>query len=150
MRTNELKAHRELRSAARFCVGMSELRGTTVYVGRGESQDYDFVAAWVEGDTSNFARVQLKEVVPPDLNPESSLNALLESLVGKYTDSQQLVLAVHLNRPMHFDPSAVRVPALGLASIWVFGSISPDDSEWALWGNFVSPPVIGVRFRLPS
>ncbi|MDO9449761.1 MAG: hypothetical protein Q7J21_04710, partial [Rugosibacter sp.] len=42
LRTNKLKEWRETRDAALFCYGMGQRIGQTVFLGRGESQDYDF------------------------------------------------------------------------------------------------------------
>src|SRR5687768_10028634 len=77
LRTNELKPWRELREAALFCYGMGKRIGQPVYLAKGESQDYDFVASWVVADEQHFAPVQLKEVVPVKLNAQASLQAVV-------------------------------------------------------------------------
>ena len=63
LRTNNLKEWRELREAALFCHGMGQRIRQTVYLARGESQDYDFVASWIIDKVRHLAPVQLKEVV---------------------------------------------------------------------------------------
>src|SRR5258706_16193827 len=75
LRTNKLKRWRETRDVALFCVGISARIGQTVYLARSESQDYDFIARWVTGDTRRFTPIQLKEVVPSDLNPIASVQS---------------------------------------------------------------------------
>ena len=45
LRTNNLKEWREAREAALFCYGMAQRIGQPIYLCRGESQDYDFVAS---------------------------------------------------------------------------------------------------------
>ncbi|TAJ20231.1 MAG: hypothetical protein EPO60_05685, partial [Rugosibacter sp.] len=80
LRTNKLKEWREARDAALFCYGMGQRIGQTVFLARGESQDYDFIAAWVVGDVQYFVPVQLKEVVPSDLNGTTSLKEIIDSL----------------------------------------------------------------------
>lgn len=148
LRTNGLKEWRETREAALFCYGMGQRIGQTVYLARGESQDYDFVASWVVGDEQHLAPVQLKEVVPESLNPKASLQKTINALT-KYVDARDLTVAIHLNRVGHFDPGSVIVPPLRIAALWVFASITPDGSEWGLWGNFLELPV-GSRFEYPA
>lgn len=148
LRTNSLKEWRELREAAIFCYGMSQRIGQTVYFARGESQDYDFVASWITESVKHFARVQLKEVVPQELNAKASIEATIATL-GKYANSKELTVAIHLNRQMRFEPSAILAPRLYIAALWVFGAIKSDQSEWALWGNFLKNPG-GTRFGYPA
>jgi hypothetical protein len=58
-------------------------------------------------------------------------------------------VAIYLNRRTHFDPSTLVIPTLELAGLWVFGAISEDGTEWALWGDFLETPV-GTRFEYPT
>ena len=148
LRTNTLNEWRELRDAALFCHGMGQRIGQTVYVGRSEAQDYDFVASWVVGDEQHLAPVQLKEVVPTELNSKASLQATVDAL-AKYVDSDDLTVAIHLNQQARFEPSEVVVPPLRIASLWVFGSTSADQTEWGLWGNFLETQE-GSRYAYPS
>ena len=127
---------------------MGQRIGQTVYVGRSESQDYDFVASWLVGDKQHLAPVQLKEVVPSELNSRASLQAIVDALPNKYVDSDDVTIAIHLNQQMRFEPSAIQVPALRVAALWVFGSISPDQSKWGLWGNFLEAPY-GTSYAYP-
>ncbi|MDP3421691.1 MAG: hypothetical protein Q8S10_12305 [Thiobacillus sp.] len=147
LRTKSLNGWRETREAALFCYGMGQRIGQPVFLSRGESQDYDFIATWVVGETQHFAPVQLKEVVPTDLNATASIESVIRSLT-KYVDSTDLTVAIHLNQQVRFDPRMLVVPTLPIAALWVFGSISPDQSEWGLWGNFLEEPE-GTRFAYP-
>lgn len=148
LRTNVLKEWRETREAALFCYGMGQRIGQPVYLARGESQDYDFIASWVVGEEQHLAPVQLKEVVPENLNPAASLQKTINSLT-KYVDANDLTVAIHLNRMGHFDPNSVVVPPLRIAALWIFASIAPDGNEWGLWGNFLEQPD-GSRFEYPA
>jgi len=148
LRTNGLKEWREAREAALFCHGMAQRIGQPIHTSRGESQDYDFVATWAVDGTQHFAPVQLKEVVPESLNLNASVEQIVQSLT-QYVDSEDLTVAIHLNRQVHFDPKALSVPPLRFAALWVFASISPDQSEWGLWGNFLEQPE-GSRFAYPA
>jgi hypothetical protein len=148
LRTNELKPWREARDAALFCYGMSQRLGLPICFAKGESQDYDFVASWVADDVRHFAPVQLKEVVPTGLNTAASLAAVIEGL-RIYGDSQELTVAVRFNQREYFEPSAIAVPRLNIAALWVFAAIERDQSEWGLWGNFLEQPE-GTRFAYPT
>ncbi|MGH2611308.1 MAG: hypothetical protein ACRDHF_19690, partial [Tepidiformaceae bacterium] len=77
LRTTGLKRYREWRDAALFTYGMGLALGARVGYATEATSDYDFVAAWVEGDTPHFCPVQLKELVPADLNPGATLDGLL-------------------------------------------------------------------------
>ena len=148
LRTNSLKWSRELREAALFCYGMSQRIGQTVFLSPSEAQDHDFIASWVVDDTQHLAPVQLKGVVPYDLNPSASVQKLIDAL-GIYADSAELTVAIYLNQRTHFDPATLVIPPLKIAALWVFGAISPDQTQWSLWGNFLETP-IGTRFEYPT
>ena len=123
--------------------------GHTVFLAKSESHDYDFVACWVRDDTRHFAPVQLKEVVPTELNSAASIQKIIEALPPKYVNSNDLTIAIHLNQELHFDPSQLRIPKMNLAALWIFGAVAPNDSEWALWGDFLAEPE-GTRFAYPA
>jgi hypothetical protein len=148
LRTNELKSWKELREGALFCYGIGQRIRQTVYLARSEAQDYDFVASWVVEVTQHLAPVQLKEVVPAELNTAASVQQCVDAL-SKYVDSEDLTVAIYLNRPVHFDPEQLVVPRLKIAALWVFGAISPDKKNWGLWGNFLEVPE-GTAFDYPT
>ena len=149
LRTNKLKEWREAREAALFCYGMGERIGQPVYFAKSESQDYDFVAKWIVGNNQYFAPVQLKEVVPEKLNPKASLESIIEGL-SKYVDSNNLTVAIYLNKQIRFKPEELREPNLKLAALWIFGSLKPDQSTWRLWGNFLEPDPGISEFEYPE
>jgi hypothetical protein len=151
MRTPGLKRERESLDAAIFCWGMSKHIGTAVHFSPVESQDFDFVTRWISDGIDHFAPVQLKELVSKERNVAANLSDLIASL-SKYSAASELVVAIKLSREIRFDPSEWEPPdGLSFAGIWMFGLISLDGSEWALWGDFMKPPVtVGLRFSLPS
>jgi hypothetical protein len=142
LRTNALKDMRELREAAIFCFLMGQRIGHTVYLAPGESQDYDFVASWYDGEVRTYAPVQLKELVPKHVNPSATLEHVIASL-QKYADSRDLAVAVHLNQQREFDFRDIRLPALKIGSLWFFGALSQDHLSWGLWGDFLKSPIPG-------
>jgi len=148
LRTNELKPWRELRAACLFCYGMGLRLGQTVSVALSEAEDYDFVASRVEDDNQHLAPVQLKEVVPHKLSESASIQSVIDSL-ARYVDSADLTVAILLNQPgRRFSPSELVIPKLNLAALWILASLSPDQTRWGLWGNFLEQPT-GISFAYP-
>jgi hypothetical protein len=148
LRTNDSKRYREGRDAAVFTYGMSVVHGGPVYYATEERDDYDFVALWADQDTQHFTPVQLKELVPADLNP----TATLEDLVTRLADSvapSQTVLAVKLNRRGQFDLDKITLPKLPWSEVWFFWSSSPDQSQWSIWGDALTTP-IRIDFEYPT
>jgi len=152
LRTHALNRSRELRGAALFCHGMGSAIGVPVAFADYEAQDYDFVATWTLDGTQHFALVQLKEVVPRGVNPAATIQDEINKLT-KYGDAKDLTVAIHLAQAGRFDPAALVIPKLNIGSLWVFAGITPDQSQWAIWGNFVDvagTPVVGRRFDYPT
>ncbi len=136
LRTNELKPIRELREACLFCYGWSQIDGQHLHVAHAEAHDYDAVATWIVGDTPHFAPIQIKEVVPHDLNPSASVQEVVNGL-QKYMDSAELTVVIHLNQVTPFSPMDLVIPPLNIAALWVFAAINADASKWVMWGNFL-------------
>jgi hypothetical protein len=138
LRTRELRPLRELREACIFCYGMTECTaGPKFLVAHAEEQDYDAVATWNVDDCQNFAPIQIKEIVPHKVNLVASVQEVVAGL-QKYVNSEDLTVAIHLNRTVRgFNPAEIVVPPLKVAALWIFGAIAADQSRWAIWGNFL-------------
>ncbi len=137
LRTNMLKPHREGREAALLCHGIGKaVLGTTVFVAPGEAEDHDFVSLWIIGDTKHYAPVQIKELAPSDINPYSDLNKIISSL-QKYSGSRDLTVGIHINRKGSLDISKIVVPKLNIRELWLFGSLTLDQSKWFLIGDLL-------------
>lgn len=141
-----------MRDAAIFCVGMSERIGFDVQFAPVEDQDFDFVITWFDDDRKRYYRpVQLKEVAPPHLNAGATVQAVVNSLT-RYVDSADTIVAIKINRPGQFNPAELTLPAdLRIGGLWVFASLSGDQSEFGLWGDFFgrTKPPLGTRFLYP-
>ena len=152
LRKQGLKTEREMRDAAIFCVGMSERIGFDVRFAPVEDQDFDFIATWFDGEgMRNYCPVQLKEVAPPHLNPDTTIQAVVDGL-ARYADSTDVTVAIKINRPGRFDPSELKLPAnLRIGGLWFFAGLSADQSEFGLWGDFLSKTdaPLGTRFSYP-
>lgn len=152
LRTNSLKPEREMRDAALFCVGMSHNLGAEVWFAPVEEQDHDFVATWRVDDAQHFCPVQLKEVVPQILNPTASIQEVIGKL-SHYGDSADVAFAIKFNQRGRFDPAEISVPPnLRIGSLWVFGSLSEDQSTFGLWGDFLETgaATMGISYPYPS
>ena len=137
LRTNTLKAHKEGREAALFCHGLGKsVLNRKVYFSLHEKDDYDFIACWQDQAALVFTPVQLKEVVPLQINPETTLMDEIAKL-AKYADSQNLVVAVYLNRTGRLNVKEIIVPDLNIAELWFFGAVSEDRSRWFLMGDLL-------------
>jgi hypothetical protein len=60
-----------------------------------------------------------------------------------------LTVVVQFNRRTTFSPKKIVVPAnLRIAALWFLVCTKSDQSEWAIWGNFLEEPE-GTRFAYP-
>lgn len=148
LRRNDLKEYREGRDAALFCLGMSKVQGTTVFFARWEAQDYDFVTLWKKGDEIIYTPVQLKEVVPESLNPNSNVNDTLAKIT-KYSGSNRTVVALRVNREIHLELNSIQFPKMRLGGIWLYGAIRPDQQKWSIYGDLLCEPHLW-EFEYPS
>jgi hypothetical protein len=148
LRRNDLKEYREGRNAALFCLGMTRAQGPTVFLARLEAQDYDFVTLWQNGDETVYTPVQLKEVVPESLNPNSNVNTTLTKLT-KYSGSDRTVVALLVNREIRLEFNSIQVPKLRLGGIWLYGAVSPDQQKWFIYGDLLNEPRLW-EFEYPS
>jgi hypothetical protein len=139
LRTRKLQEHLQRRQAALFCFGLGQVVGATVSFAPVERADFDIVTKRVEAGTELYTPVQLKELVPQQLNPSADLQSLLLSL-KKYAASQDLVIGIHVNRAGRMDLSAINVPPLSVSEIWLYGSITENQSRWLLYGNLLAEP----------
>jgi hypothetical protein len=137
LRTNTLKKYREWRDAALFLYGMGLSKGLQIGYATEERDDYDVVAGWIEGTTRHFCPVQLKELVPEDLNPNVSLSGLLSGL-QKYGARTETVLVVKLNRRSGLDlPEIPRVP---FSQLWFFWASEVGSDRLCLYGDALGSP----------
>ena len=139
LRTPGLKKYREWRDAAIFTYGMGLAQGKEMLYATEESSDYDFVVAWAGTEEHFFCPVQLKELVPADLNPRATLQALLDDLPS-YSPDSETVLAVKLNRRGKMDLTALTMPSMPFKQLWFFWSASPEGTRWGVYGDALKQP----------
>jgi hypothetical protein len=150
LRSNRSRAIRESLQAALLCHAISEsILKTQVSFARFEDADYDCVFQWRSDGDARFAPVQLKEVVPREINPKSSIDTVLEKL-ERYHDPHSLIVGIYLNRLGVTDLERVLFPRLSVRELWVFGPTRPDRSQWAIYGNVLAPTRQLSLFDYPS
>lgn len=147
LRTSQLKQHREGWEAAIFCYGMSKLLGVPVYVAPYEKSDYDAIAMRVEDNTQYFTPLQIKEVVPDDLNPNTDINKEITKL-SRYSVSNDTVFVMHVNRAGRLELPSIKVPKLNIASFWLIGASTPNQNKWFIAGDLLNNPRM-IEFDYP-
>ena len=140
LRTGRLKSEREARDALLFTHGMATVVGAKVYVAPGETEDCDFVTRAAVGDTIHYACVQLKELVPEDLNPSQSLEGLVAEI--EHLPRSDAVLAIRLNRRARIDYDKLAEVRVPFAELWYFWAASPDSSSWRIFGDAMGQPSV--------
>ena len=134
LRTRSLQKEREYWDATVLCYLMSEASGLRISLCREQESDYDTIFAWQDEGSQCFAPVQLKELVPAELNPTASLEQVLVGL-EKYADSSDLVVGVKLNRRIQINLDTLSVPELPVAEVWLFGATEESEQRWSLFGQ---------------
>lgn len=133
--------------AAVFAHGLREMiPDRDVCIAEFEAQDHDFVVRFGPPEDPGYCPLQLKVLVPKEVNPTVTPEALLNGL-EKYSDASDLVVAIKVDRP-GVDPRALSIPSLGVAELWFFG---PQEGrvEWYLYGDCLGTPS-WCEFRLPN
>ena len=139
-RTHGLRIHKDRREAALFCLGLQVATGNSTFeFAMSEASDYDAVFRCIVNGKICFTPIQLKEIVPTRLDEKATLEREIAKL-GKYADSQDLVVALFLDRNGISKLTEIEAPNLKLGGIWIFGCCSPDQSRWFLFGNIPSNP----------
>lgn len=141
LRTQEFKQYREGWAAAIFCYGMSVMIGVPIYLALFESSDYDAIAMRIKGDTQYYTPIQIKELVPEDLNPDTDLENEISKL-KRYPVSNDTIVAMHVNRVGRLELPTIKVQNLSIAGLWLIGSSTPDQSRWFLMGDLLNDPRI--------
>lgn len=147
LRTNHLKRERESWDAAIFCKLLSLATGENILFSREEDEDFDSIFFWENEEGQNFAPIQLKELVPHELNPQASLSKILDGIRAKYC-SPDLIVGIRLNQRTQLKLQSIDLSGLQLRELWMFGATSPDRSKWSLFGEFLSGNINQHEFDL--
>jgi hypothetical protein len=113
-----------------------------------EAADHDFIVRFDHKGTTHFVPVQLKELVPEDLNPEASLDQLIKKLSTRPVQTDT-VLAIRLNRRTREDLTPKRFAEIPFKEVWLFWAASPDAIQWRLFGDLKCDPEL-TEFSYPD
>ena len=115
----------------------------------GEHADYDCaVRCHLPQGRLVYKAVQLKELVPAGLNPQSSLQCLINGLV-KYRarpGEESLVVSIYINRAACICFRELSIPKLQIEQLWLYGHL--DLHSCFLVGNLLGHPK-EYHFRYP-
>lgn len=149
LRKQKFNKYLEWRDAAIFCHGLAEsVLKNKIYYAPVEDEDFDCVTLRQDDDYQVYTPLQIKEVVPNQINPQTDLNNEISKL-QKYTDSKDLVVAIHLNRKGKVEFSTINTPKLQIAQLWIFGAITENQDKWFLYGDLLANPNF-FDFEYPS
>jgi hypothetical protein len=151
LRTQELKPWREAREGALFAYAIGLRLGQRVLMAKAASEnvDYDCVTRRDgPNETTFYGPVQVKEVVPHHLNRATSVQHIIDKLT-RY-NSPDLTVVIHLNRLVEFEPGSLKIPKLRLSTLWIMAAVLPDQSRWALWGDFLGNDLGALEFDYPT
>jgi hypothetical protein len=141
LRTHKLRKYQEGWNACVFLKGIAAIHGyEAMAFALVENQDFDVVGRHIQDDAICYAPIQIKEYKKwSDETP--SLESELQKLT-KYTDSLDLVIAYFLSGKGTIDFNTLKIPKLKIGSLWFFGNVTADQSEWFLYGDALSDPTL--------
>ena len=93
--------------------------------------------------------VQLKEVVPDEIDPPHSLQIQLDKLQNKFSSALGITIGIYINRDATTDLSKLRLPKLGSNSIWLFGHHGEPPFDSFLVGDLLKHPLKSYYFNFP-
>jgi len=141
----------EIVQAAAFCWGMGELWKRHVEFSPKAAGSHDCVLALGQsagGDPPGFLLLQLKGLPPQSLNPEVTLQSLINDLDGKYHDPDELYLGIAVNRSGEIDFSVLKVPEAlrsQFLELWIFGRTNEDRAKWFFRGDLLAEPLTSLH-----
>jgi hypothetical protein len=149
LRTNGLRSERETRIACIFAVGLSVALGRQFWVAPGEDGDHDFliVAPEIQEVSGAVVPVQLKELVPADLNSDQTL-ADLKARVA-HCPRSSTVLLIHLNRRGTISFDDLQTFASPFSENWFLWCSDREQTRWAIFGMRNGEPV-HTEFEYPE
>ena len=87
-----------------------------------------------------YEYIQLKEVVPEEIDPKHSLQAVLNGLQVKFTDASGIAIGIYMNRPEPMKLESYILPKLNGGSVWIFGVGGRPPEDCCLVGDVLNNP----------
>jgi hypothetical protein len=151
LRTNSLKEWQEARFAALFAYGISNaVLHLPTHLSKTEKVDFDAVMKWQQNGEDHYSPLQIKELPPDDINPDVSLDDILDRL-GKYSGEDNLTVVVCLNRRtrIKFQPWD-RQSKPRISELWYLGCTDEYQSKWFLYGSALEKYSRRFDFEYPE
>jgi hypothetical protein len=152
-RTNKLKPELHRRQAALFCFGRKCKEATDKWALAAwpeQNSDIDYVFRQTKPDgEERFEFVQLKELVPDEIDSEQSLQSLLDKLPEKYPSAGGLTIAIHVYRNTTTKISDLKMPNLPGGSLWLIGHGGKPPHNAVLFGDSLNTPLT-IYFTHPT
>jgi hypothetical protein len=149
LRTNKLREWNDRRIAALFAFGMSQrMPGFWLDFAGVARSDYDAVVRHHNDEECIFTPIQIKEFVSEQLNKDTTVEELLDSLT-KYSNSPDLVVVFFLNRRMKIRLHPISSDQVRLGGLYFLGAASPDGMRWNLMGDLLHSAEIS-QFTYPT
>jgi hypothetical protein len=149
LRTHKLREWKDRRIAALFAYGMSQrMPGYWFDFAGVERSDYDAVIRYYNEEVCIFTPIQIKELVPEDINEDSTVEAIVEGLT-KYSNSPDLVVVIHLNRQMRIRPHPISSKKINIGGLYFLGGVAPTKRQWLLMGDLLHSAEIS-QFEYPT
>lgn len=122
-RRPETKPELEFRQSALFALARASLAGdaTLKFSMVPEVDDSVDTVFRTGSDPYRYECIQLKEIVPDDVDPQQTLESLLESLRRRYGTRETLTIAIHLNRDFVTTLGSTATASLPAITFWLFG-----------------------------
>jgi hypothetical protein len=149
LRNRKLRNIWEDRRCAIFCYGLSKTTDSKIFFSNFESSDYDYVLAIEHSNNKWFVPLQMKQLVSTEVNSSTNIQQEINKL-KKYTTSQDLVVAIHINRVVEFGIEDLDLSGLNIRELWFFGHFPSDKYKWRIIGNALSPDPKELLFSLPK
>jgi hypothetical protein len=106
---------------------------------RKKDRDFDAALRWGDAASPSFATLQLKEVVCSELCLSASLEAVIAKFEG-YAGRDELIGAIFVNRDLVLDPKALKIPALKLRELWIYGLSDCGEPRLFFLGDLLAEP----------
>ena len=151
LRTNSLREWQEARYAALFAYGISNaVLHLPTRLSKTEKVDFDAVMKWQKNGEDHYSPLQIKELPPDDINPDVSLDDILDKL-GKYSGEDNLTVVVCLNRRtrIKFQPWD-RESKPRISELWYLGCTDAYQSKWFLYGSALEKNPRRFDFEYPE
>ena len=111
-----------------------QLQEMHVWIEPIQASAHDAILQWMQGGSLRQLKVQLKELPLESLNPNLTLQGLIDAKIESMTGVKDVALAFFLGR--NLPAMTVKIPDNKLAGVWIFGLAGDGKAEFiSLFGT---------------